>query len=249
MPRTSKKISLFFLFCSLSCLNVSCAEPGTPIQNQNTPNMSEENNSNTPDMMMTEPTARYKVTFSATWSSRTHPTGFPSNPHFSGLVGVTHKNGSFLWGRNHQASPGIRSMAETGSKTILLQEVDTLIQQGFADQPISGPGIPRSPAQVSLEFEIQKSHPFVSLTSMLAPSPDWFVGVSNLSLFESDSWVERKVINLALYDAGTDSGRRFTSSNLITRPQSSIARLTSQSSDTDFVDGRDYVGQFIFERL
>ena len=34
--------------------------------------------------------ARYRVTFQATWSAETHPTNFPANPHFSGLVGATH---------------------------------------------------------------------------------------------------------------------------------------------------------------
>lgn len=39
------------------------------------------------------------------------------------------------------------------------------------------------------------------------PSPDWFTGVSNLNLCTKDcSWVEDKVVDLGLYDAGTDSG-------------------------------------------
>lgn len=42
---------------------------------------------------------------------------------------------------------------------------------------------------------------------MTGPSPDWFVGVSELNLCEeSCTWVENKVLDLYLYDSGTDSG-------------------------------------------
>ena len=34
-----------------------------------------------------ETSARYRLTFSASWSVHTHPTNFPASAHFSGLVG------------------------------------------------------------------------------------------------------------------------------------------------------------------
>jgi hypothetical protein len=34
--------------------------------------------------------ARYQLTFEATWSDGTHPLEFPPNPHFSGLIGASH---------------------------------------------------------------------------------------------------------------------------------------------------------------
>ena len=39
----------------------------------------------------------YTVEFESTWSANTHPTDFPSNPHFSGLVGGTHDNSVTFW--------------------------------------------------------------------------------------------------------------------------------------------------------
>ena len=46
------------------------------------------------------------------------------------------------------------------------------------------------------------------LTLVVAgPSPDWILGVSGLNLcLKNCSWMEEKVIDLGLYDAGTDSG-------------------------------------------
>lgn len=65
----------------------------------------------------------------------------------------------------------------------------------------------------------------VTLVSMIAPSPDWFVGVSGLSLYENGEWVSEKVAELYLYDAGTDSGINFTSADVVTTPPVGIARI------------------------
>ena len=45
------------------------------------------------------------------------------------------------------------------------------------------------------------------VTSLAGPSPDWILGVSGLDLcLKNCSWMEEKVIDLGLFDAGTDSG-------------------------------------------
>ena len=196
----------------------------------------------------TEPTeARYRVSFSATWSAETHPTNFPSNPHFSGLVGGTHHGDVRIWQTGEVASDGIELMAETGGKTKLLPEIEQLIEDGTAHGTLSGGGLSTSPATVSLEFDAVSTHPYVTLVSMLAPSPDWFVGVSALPLMEDGAWRERVEVNLRLYDAGTDDGTVFTAANADTDPAEPIAALTE--SDTDFSEGEPFVGTFVFELL
>ncbi len=155
----------------------------------------------------TEPTeAHYRVTFSATWSAETHPSNFPSNRHFSGLVGATHHGDVRIWQTGEAASDGIELMAETGGKGTLLHEIEHLIEDGEAHGELSGGGLSTSPAAVSLEFDAVSTHPYVTLVSMLAPSPDWFVGVSALPLMEDGAWRKRVEVNLRLYDAGTDDG-------------------------------------------
>ena len=61
------------------------------------------------------PTAHYELTFEATWSEATHPDNFPPNPHFSGLIGGTHNDQVIFWSSGTLASPGLKSVAETGS--------------------------------------------------------------------------------------------------------------------------------------
>ena len=194
--------------------------------------------------------ARYRVTFKATWSAGTHPTNFPDNPHFSGLVGATHDGSMPIWQGGELASEGIEWMAETGGKSILLAEIDALIAAGTAHGELSGNVLSTSPSSVSLEFKVVSSHPYVTLVSMLAPSPDWFVGVSGLSLLAEDgTWKDREEVPLLLYDAGTDDGATFTAANANSDPAEPISRLTSESGDTDFTDGNPPVGMFTFQKL
>ena len=194
--------------------------------------------------------ARYRVTFKATWSAGTHPTNFPAGPHFSGLVGATHDGSAGIWERGELASDAIELMAETGGKSKLLAEIAALIAAGTAHGELSGNGLSTSPSSVILEFDVVSSHPFVTLVSMLAPSPDWFVGVSGLSLLAEDgTWKDREVVSLLLYDAGTDDGVTFTAANANSDPAQPISRLTSESGDTDFTDGAPPVGTFLIERL
>jgi Spondin_N len=188
-------------------------------------------------------TAEYAVRFQATWSAVSHPVDFPSNAHFSPLVGGLHDGSVSFWQPGAAASEGIEQMAERGRTTPLDLEVGDAVATGGASQVLVGSGIGRSPGMTSLSFTASRDHPLVTLVSMLAPSPDWFVGVSGLSLFESGNWVEQRVITLYTYDAGTDSGVTYTSANADAVPPEPIHMAVSGP----FAGGRP-VGTFTFVR-
>jgi len=170
--------------------------------------------------------ARYQVTFNAAWSATTHPTDFPSNAHFSGLIGLTHTENVALFELGGTASQGIINMAETGSKNPLTAEIQAIIDGGQGQTLVSGGGVDPSPGSVAVEFDIENSHPLVSITTMIAPSPDWFVGIKDLNLFESGDWVNSMTVEVANYDAGSDSGASFASSNQATNPLGTITMIT-----------------------
>lgn len=170
-------------------------------------------------------TVTYQVTFESTWSASTHPYEFPPSPHFSGLIGTTHNNSFEVWEEGDLATPGIKSMAETGSKNPLNSEIDEAIEGGVAYSKLSGGGISSSPGTVNLTFEIHKNYPLVSLVSMIAPSPDWFVGVTSLNLIKDGQWIDNQVVDLYAYDAGTDSGVSYTSPNSATNPPQEIYKI------------------------
>jgi len=166
-----------------------------------------------------ELSARYRLTFIATWNAQTHPNEFPSSAHFSGLIGMTHNRNAVLFTTGEIASDGIKNMAETGNKNPLEAEIQNLITNETASTLISGGGIGSSPGEVSLEFDVIISHTMVSVVSMLAPSPDWFIAVSNIDLLDNDGWVTSKTITVDIYDAGTDDGSTFLSPDFPTLPR------------------------------
>jgi len=172
-------------------------------------------------------TAQFKVVFDASWSQATHPSNWPANPHFSGLVGGTHNASVHFYHTGETASEGIRLMAELGQKTTLLNEVATAITNGNAHLQLSGGGISPSPGAVTLTFPapMRRDFPLVTLVSMIAPSPDWFVGVDSLNLIENGEWVTNKVVTLYGMDAGTDSGPSYQSPDQVTVPRGVVSEF------------------------
>ncbi len=92
--------------------------------------------------------ATYELTFTSTWSRDTHPTDFPSGPHFSFLIGGTHNSSVNFWTTGQTASNGIRQMAERGWTSILQGEVQQAINASNAYAVIRGGGIGNSPGSV-----------------------------------------------------------------------------------------------------
>ena len=147
--------------------------------------------------------------------------------HFSGLIGGTHNDQVTFWEPGANASAGIEAMAEIGAKSPLDSEVQTAINAGDAGMIVSGGGINPSPGSVSVSLTVSQQHSLVSVVSMIAPSPDWFVGVHDVPLFVNGEWVNHVVIPLYPYDAGTDSGISYTSPNQDTNPQEPISLINT----------------------
>lgn len=190
---------------------------------------------------------RYRVTFDGLWSQQTHPQDYPGNPHFSPLIGAMHHTGVRFWSDGGIASDGIRRMAEQGFTSPLDAHVNDAIAATTARTLLRGNGIALSPASTSVEFEASQSHPLLTLVSMVAPSPDWFVGVSSLPLFDNGQWMDRLSLDLRPWDAGTDGGRSYESPDLPLTPRQPITRLTGFPVATNG-DVRP-MARFVIERL
>lgn len=189
------------------------------------------------------PTARYTVRFDATWSAESHPVDFPENAHFSPLIGGTHDGRVRFWRQGELASPGIQAMAEAGQVSPLNDEVRAAIAAGQADQVLEG-GNPDSPGSASFSFTARQEFPLVTLVTMVAPSPDWFVGVDSLPLLENGEWVEEREVRLVAWDAGTDSGGTFRTPNQPTSPHRRVTHITTGPLG----QGARYLGTYTFTR-
>lgn len=193
---------------------------------------------------LAQSTATYRVTFESTWSAQTHPIEYPGGAHYSPLVGATHATPGAFWESGETATAGLEEVAETGRTTLFLAEVAELIAAGEANGDLLGGALSTSPGAESMTFEVDEAFPLVTLVTMIAPSPDWFVGVDGLRLYREQGWVPAVRATLRVWDAGTDSGATYTSPNADTQPREAIQLSTA----APFAEGVP-VGSFLFERL
>lgn len=83
------------------------------------------------------------------------------------------------------------------------------------------------PGRVVTEFTAEAAHPYLSFVTMLAPSPDWFTGVSVLPPMGDGAWVAEAGATLWVWDAGTDGGASHAAENDDTRPRAVVRLLAS----------------------
>lgn len=70
----------------------------------------------------------YTVTFKIDWNSKDFPKDYPSNAHFSRLIGWSHDAEQTFFKTGTQASAGIKNMAETGGTSPLSTELNELVE-------------------------------------------------------------------------------------------------------------------------
>jgi len=195
-----------------------------------------------------ETTATYRLTFDASWSRTSHPYQFPFDARWSPVVGLTHNADGSLFETGATASQGIINMSQTGSRDPLNDEIDAVIATGVGEFRINAlTRVNPSPDTITTTFTVSESHSLVSLVSMIAPSPDWFVAMRDVDFFENGEWVESKTIEFSPYDSGSDDGETFASPNLATAPLQGITALTDGPL---FANGQNAsLGAWRFERI
>ena len=192
-----------------------------------------------PDLSLTPPandpvapfasTAVYTVRFQGRWATTVTPEGRPGGAHFSPLIGGVHGADVAFLRSGGPASGGVEQMAETGATGTLRNEVQAAIN---ATPPTAlsvlrrsgniGATGPDTLSSVMLTTEF----PRVTLTTMIAPSPDWFVGVSGLPLLNAAGrWLRTHEVDLFPWDAGTEDGTGFSLSNPATSPRGVITSI------------------------
>lgn len=169
----------------------------------------------------------YTVTFSFNWNKTDFPTDYPSGPHFSPLVGWVHQKDNTFFDEGKVATSGIERMAEDGVTSELVKELDAEISNGKGLKSYTGSGLNGGVGAISIDVDVSTQFPSVSLATMLAPSPDWYVACVAVSLLdENNVFVPNKTVVGHVYDAGTDNGTTFTSPNSDTNPKVAISKIT-----------------------
>lgn len=194
--------------------------------------------------------ATYEVTFRNLLLPRRFGSKIPAGGLvFSPLAGISHSNRFSVLTVRGYASSEVAMVAKSGNNGPLLEMASAQQERvGFVKSSMGaeGPTLPGNRTTVTVIVDCD--HPFITVISMIAPSPDWIVQINNRNMFNTMSgrFTRGMAGTLIAYDAGVDSGRDFTdpsdsSLDLLTMPPRNIAPLVED--DTDRFDGM-IVGRF-----
>ena len=204
----------------------------------------------------TTPAARYCLTFTAQWRADTF-IRIPGGAHFTMLVIARVNMSSSLWEPGGIASPGLELVAEIGGVSRFLREIAAEAERGMAQSGLTAGGT-SSVGTSTLSINMTQEYPLITFASMIAPSPDWFVGLHEYPLInDQGEWLlDTGEINLPAYDAGTEDGMTFSLSGVDSRrPRDTIQRLTvtvGGGTPVPFMDGTvngNYLARIRFQRM
>ena len=112
----------------------------------------------------------------------------------------------------------------------MYNEVNMMKKPGFVSNVYKTREVSTPGGYTSTKIMVQNMYSMVSLITMIAPSPDWFVGVDSYDLCGMNGWKENVTIDLLPWDAGTENGQTYSLNNRATDPVDVIMRITSNSN-------------------
>ncbi|MXZ13867.1 MAG: hypothetical protein F4Y78_07705, partial [Candidatus Dadabacteria bacterium] len=167
-------------------------------------------------------TATYTVTFKGNWNTSSTPGGVVGGAHFTTLIGAVHNSSVTFWTSGGTATAGVELVAEIGGTSIFKSEITAAGANVKSTVDQSGTS---ATGTRTFEVTFSRTHPLLTLLSMIGPSPDWFVGVSSLSMLDGSNWRSSRTVDLFPYDAGTEDGTEFQLGNPETDPQETITSI------------------------
>lgn len=177
----------------------------------------------------------YTIVLKSSWTAARFPFEYPeagtfTGPHFSGLIGASHSPSYAIFSVGSRPTPGLEKLSEEGKHTPLDGEIRAAIQSGAAGALVESGPLRDFKDSLVATVRVDPDHPLVSLVAMIAPSPDWFTGISNVNLRENGEWVATRTLDLWSYDSGGDDGTTYKAADQDNNPK----KATSQNSDRHF---------------
>ncbi|MFY0712936.1 spondin domain-containing protein [Seonamhaeicola sp. NFXS20] len=190
------------------------------------------------NFLFSQSIATYDIVFESIWDSATNDPvngcstiNLPSNAHWSSLVGATHATNNTFLEIGQMATAGIESVAETGAYNIFQTEVSSNLD---ANQFINAGGLNTAKGTITISnLQVNENYPLLTLISMIAPTPDWFITLNSFNLRNGDTWVTSASIDLFPYNAGTEEGSEYSTTNPDTTPKNIISSLINTTPFND----------------
>jgi len=172
--------------------------------------------------------AEYRVIVKSTWTKVSHPFEYPSGAHFSGMIGASHNAKYSIFAIGRRPTPGLERLSEEGKHSPLDTEIRTAIDQGNALMLFESGGIKNWKDSMVATVRVDPAHPLVSVVNMIAPSPDWFTGASDVNLADNGAWITRRTVTLYAYDSGGDDGTTYKAKDKDTNPKKPTTRAATR---------------------
>jgi Spondin_N len=182
--------------------------------------------------------AKYRVELTPLWTKANFPLEYPDTsllhkPHFSGLIGTAHDAGYHVFVEGQTPTPGLERLSEMGKHDPLDAEIEAAIAAGHALALTESDPLKDFSQTAQAEVKVDDAHPMVSIVAMIAPSPDWFAGVSDVNLMENGAWVPSKSLDVMAWDSGGDDGTTYLADDVDTNPK----KPTSLNRSPHFLKG------------
>jgi hypothetical protein len=192
--------------------------------------------------------ADYEITITSAWTPGNFPLEYPeanliTGPHFSGVIGAS-TNGKYEPYRlGSLPTPGLERLSEEGKHSPLDAEIKAAVAAGTAGALFEGEPLRDFTQAATTKVHVSSAFPMVSAVMMIAPSPDWFAGVSDVKLMEGGKFVAEKTVELFAYDSGGDDGVTYKASDVDNNPK----KATTTASARHF--GGKPVGKITFRKI
>ena len=201
-------------------------------------------------------TAKYKVTFynflsgtNANFTGKIPEDGLV----FSPLTAISHSIRASFLAEYGYATPQVELVCETGDNNALITKAKNLAMFTDLVYTVTGSEGPviSGEAPPSLYVEVSCEQPMITALSMIAPSPDWIVQVSNMNMYTDGMFLDYRAGPLFAWDCGTDDGGEFTapadaSLDKPSEPQLNIVPLYKDSTDRF---GMQAVGSYVIQKV
>jgi len=168
--------------------------------------------------------AEYTIVYKSMWMPASHPFEYPSaslvsGPHFSGIIGAAHNASYAIFKPGAMPTPGLERLSEQGKHSPLDEEITAAVKAGNAASLFASGPLKDFKDSLVVVFRVDPKHPMVSFVAMIAPSPDWFAGAADVSLWENGQWVGSRTIQVYAYDSGGDDGATYKAADVDNNPK------------------------------
>ena len=137
-----------------------------------------------------------------------------------------------MWRSGVLPTRGLENLTKTGGTATIASEISSFGNQHRSS--VTARVLNDARGQRSGNVVVDDKRFLLSTLSMIAPSPDWFVGVDSVPLCVNDTFIANATYNLYPLDSGSDSGSTYTAGDADLDPKINVSRIFPTSGTNVF---------------